>query len=386
MDDQWARFISGSGYSVEPPEIQVKLGDGRLQRVRVEEFETEFLLTSIVAKRSVVESMDRLPELVWSKNRSAGVAGFRLDDRGRLIGECHVPKIGMTPEEFQAYVTELAVECDRLEYLLTGKDSEWDTFFECQADRNTATMDNFTFEHNRSERALQVELLRPVLASHKEREALLSNLKPAKGGPISIDEASQSLVMSFVWVLRDAFSFERNAAVDRAKRGELNAIAALRQRWCEIMELGEWATNPSIWSVGKKEGLNDFPVHPCHRLIGWTESNLRSRLGDGSAAEISQLIKCRKTMNTECDCLIQTPKRIIVIECKGETSFLTEQRDRQRRLFRALCKLLPREQPLVYVELAWTARQGGVPCWHAWDERSVDGFESMFLRWSGCSW
>jgi len=50
--------------------------------------------------------------------------GFRIDRRGRLVGEAWVPKAGLTGEEFQLYVRHLAVEADRFEYGLTGRDSE----------------------------------------------------------------------------------------------------------------------------------------------------------------------------------------------------------------------------------------------------------------------
>lgn len=46
------------------------------------------------------------------------------DRRGRLVGEAWVPKAGLTGHEFQLYVRHLAVEADRFEYRLTGRDFE----------------------------------------------------------------------------------------------------------------------------------------------------------------------------------------------------------------------------------------------------------------------
>jgi hypothetical protein len=57
-------------------------------------------------------------------------------------------------------------------------------------------------------------------------------------------------------------------------------------------------------------------------------------------------------MNTECDCFIQTPERLVVIECKDQTSFNDEQRTRQKELLACIERLLPRPERLLYVELS----------------------------------
>jgi hypothetical protein len=41
-----------------------------------------------------------------------------------LIAEAWIPKAGLTAEEFQLYVRTVALESDRFEYVLTGKDVE----------------------------------------------------------------------------------------------------------------------------------------------------------------------------------------------------------------------------------------------------------------------
>jgi hypothetical protein len=40
------------------------------------------------------------------------------------VGEAWIPKAGLTESEFQLYVRTLAIEADRFEYALTGRDSE----------------------------------------------------------------------------------------------------------------------------------------------------------------------------------------------------------------------------------------------------------------------
>lgn len=60
----------------------------------------------------------------WSRNRSVMLAGFRVDERGRMIGESWVPKAGLTASEFQFALRHLAEESDRFEFQLTGRDQE----------------------------------------------------------------------------------------------------------------------------------------------------------------------------------------------------------------------------------------------------------------------
>jgi hypothetical protein len=52
------------------------------------------------------------------------LVGFRLDQKGRLVGEAWVPKAGLTRDEFLLYAKRVADECDLFEYHLTGKDRE----------------------------------------------------------------------------------------------------------------------------------------------------------------------------------------------------------------------------------------------------------------------
>ena len=124
MTDDWVRFLRCQEFSIETPHVRVTIDDGRTQRVRVEESVEEYVLTSVVARQSTVESVDGLFEMVWARNRGGGITGFRIDGRGRLIGECYIPKIGISKEEFRKYVRDLAMECDHFEFVLTGKDIE----------------------------------------------------------------------------------------------------------------------------------------------------------------------------------------------------------------------------------------------------------------------
>ena len=50
------------------------------------------------------------------------VVEFALDESGRLIGRIEQVAEALNRNELEFYLTALAQECDRLEYLLTGRD------------------------------------------------------------------------------------------------------------------------------------------------------------------------------------------------------------------------------------------------------------------------
>ena len=90
----------------------------------VDELEDEFHLRAIVVRQSIVDALPNLPLQIWVRNRAVSLVGFRIDHRRRLVAEAWVPKAGITESEFQLYLRTLAVEADRFEYALTGRDSE----------------------------------------------------------------------------------------------------------------------------------------------------------------------------------------------------------------------------------------------------------------------
>ncbi|MEZ4222321.1 MAG: YbjN domain-containing protein [Polyangiaceae bacterium] len=124
MADDWVRLCRGREFDLSPPEICVHFADGRAHRVQVEERLDAYHLSAVVVRRAVVESLPDLPIKIWRRNRESTLVTYRIDQKRRLVGEAWVPRAGVTPEEMQLYVRTLAEECDRLEYLLTGKDRE----------------------------------------------------------------------------------------------------------------------------------------------------------------------------------------------------------------------------------------------------------------------
>lgn len=124
MTTEWSRLCRIKDFSVNDSNIEVQFSNGRHHRVSVEEFKGVYLLSSIVARRAVVSSLPDLPVNAWLRNRATNLVGFRIDRKGRLIGEAWVPKAGLTAEEFQLYVRTVATECDQFEYFITGRDVE----------------------------------------------------------------------------------------------------------------------------------------------------------------------------------------------------------------------------------------------------------------------
>lgn len=102
----------------------MKFEDERRHRVLVIDEGDAYLISGFVVRQAVVTSIPNLPVQVWTRNRATKLMGFRIDRRLRLVGEAWVPKAGITAEEFQLYLRTVAAECDRFEYIITGRDIE----------------------------------------------------------------------------------------------------------------------------------------------------------------------------------------------------------------------------------------------------------------------
>jgi hypothetical protein len=124
---EWAALCAAPDFALEDAAIVVRFADDRTQRVSVTDDGTAFVLCSFVARRAAVASIAGIDDLAlraWQRNRTVALVGFRVDARERLVGEAWVPKAGLSAAEFQLAVRTVAAECDRLEYILTGRDTE----------------------------------------------------------------------------------------------------------------------------------------------------------------------------------------------------------------------------------------------------------------------
>jgi hypothetical protein len=124
MGDEWVMLCQASDLTVEEPHVQVRLSESRRKKVAVTDGPEAYGLSAVVVGKATVSALPDVAVQAWRHNRGTSLVGFRVDDRGRLVGEAWVPKVGLTPAEFQTYVRTVAVECDRFEYTLTGRDVE----------------------------------------------------------------------------------------------------------------------------------------------------------------------------------------------------------------------------------------------------------------------
>jgi hypothetical protein len=65
------------------------------------------------------------PEIeAWLMNRYRELVGFKVAERGTIVGEAWIPMIEINASEWSLYVHTVAKACDRLEYLWTGVDQD----------------------------------------------------------------------------------------------------------------------------------------------------------------------------------------------------------------------------------------------------------------------
>jgi len=129
LSDNWKTLCRQSGLKFQSNSIRVECGADRFQEVRVDDSQPDVVrLWFRIASRSQLD-VERLqmqpPEIeAWLINRYRELVGFKVTERGTVIGEAWIPLIDITPHEWSLYVNTLATACDRLEYLWTGADRE----------------------------------------------------------------------------------------------------------------------------------------------------------------------------------------------------------------------------------------------------------------------
>lgn len=123
MSADWKLLTRESGFKVSADgAIRVPCGNERSQTVFVEPHEEAIRLCSNVVPRRHAPPQ---PELTtWKMNRYRELVSFKVVERGRIIGEVWLPDIGITVDEWRIAIRTLAMACDRLEYLWTGRDVE----------------------------------------------------------------------------------------------------------------------------------------------------------------------------------------------------------------------------------------------------------------------
>ena len=109
----------------EPTRVTVTFSNGRAQRIRYREDGDQLVLETTVARPGVVSDagLGRLAQELLLRNRETEVVTFGLGARDRLEAWVCLHTATLQSEELCHYLAVLAREADRLEYLLTGRDS-----------------------------------------------------------------------------------------------------------------------------------------------------------------------------------------------------------------------------------------------------------------------
>lgn len=104
--------------------ITVQLPGRRFQRVNTSISTASYIFTSTVLGtiRANRYTALELAHLVFNANEHTDLVAFHIDQQGRFVGRVEQPKASLDREELRAYLLLLARECDRLEFLLTGRD------------------------------------------------------------------------------------------------------------------------------------------------------------------------------------------------------------------------------------------------------------------------
>lgn len=123
MSADWKRLSREAALRIDGEALVVPCGGNRAHKVFVDDTDGDSMrLWSVVVRRRNAPLDAAL--VTWKINRYRELAGFRVAEHGRVIGESWVPTIGLTADEWKLHVETLAHACDRLEYLWTGRDTE----------------------------------------------------------------------------------------------------------------------------------------------------------------------------------------------------------------------------------------------------------------------
>jgi hypothetical protein len=122
MPTDWKSFCGNPSLKVEGNRIDVSLEGDRHQFIEVSISDEVIYLHSIVAHPAPTSRFENASLRAWERNRAISIVAFRIDEKGRMVGEAWVPSVGLTRDEFLIYVKTMAIECDRFEYQITGDD------------------------------------------------------------------------------------------------------------------------------------------------------------------------------------------------------------------------------------------------------------------------
>ena len=125
--EEWKEFVTGDGIKARSSDtLEVMFSGGRSHRLRISEEENGWRLEAMVVRDFHDSGKTVFDPFRWVAvvNRGLRMCALELGEDGHLTGTAWVPMAGLTKAEFQLVVRNLAAECDRLEFSLTGKDQE----------------------------------------------------------------------------------------------------------------------------------------------------------------------------------------------------------------------------------------------------------------------
>src|SRR4051812_12207495 len=92
MSADWRKLSRASKLETRANGIRVTFEDGRKQLVCVDdEADGRIRIWSLVSESEVVCALKQTNIRAWLRNRLSELVGFKMDERGRLIGEASVP-------------------------------------------------------------------------------------------------------------------------------------------------------------------------------------------------------------------------------------------------------------------------------------------------------
>src|SRR5512139_2861782 len=109
LPTDWRRLSEEAGLALSGDGLLIRFPDARQQQVFVDSGGQALRVWSVAASPSRVTAAVGRGEsahlLAWRRNRASDLVGFKVDGRGRLIGEAWVPIAGLDAGEWRTYVT-----------------------------------------------------------------------------------------------------------------------------------------------------------------------------------------------------------------------------------------------------------------------------------------
>lgn len=98
----------------------------RHQRVYLRREGKYYSFVSVIMGSAAVtkstQTWNELALMAWHRNAEHEIVNFAFDQKNRLVGVIRHPAMYLDPEELELYIAALTHECDRFEYLISGRD------------------------------------------------------------------------------------------------------------------------------------------------------------------------------------------------------------------------------------------------------------------------